>query len=100
VVTPPPVVIPAAPSNLSATALSLRRIQLRWTNNAPTQTAVSVERCVAPCTSFVEVARLAGSATSVVDRGLASRTSYTYRVRVSDGTSWSAYSGSVTARSR
>ena len=85
-----------APTGLSATALSQSRVQLRWTNNAANQTAVSVERCVAPCTSFAEVARLAGSATSVIDKGLAPGTSYSYRVRASNGTSWSPYSTSVT----
>jgi len=93
---PPPVVAPPAPTNFSATALSQRRIQLRWTNNSSAQTAISLERCAAPCTNFVEVARLAGSATSVVDPGLASRTSYSYRVRAYDGTTWSPYSASVT----
>ena len=39
---------------------------------------------------------LAGSATSVIDRGLASRTSYSYRVRAYNSTAWSPYSGSVT----
>jgi len=96
---PPPAALPAAPTNLSATPLSLRRMQLRWTNNAPNQTAISVERCTAPCTNFIEFARLAGGATSVVDRGLASRTSYSYRVRVYDGSNWSPYSATVTARS-
>jgi hypothetical protein len=93
---PPPNVTPPAPTNLSATALSQRRIQLRWTNNSSAQAAVSLERCASPCTSFVEVARLDGSATSVIDRGLASRTSYSYRIRAYDGTAWSPYSASVT----
>ena len=95
---PPPVAAPAAPANLSASPLSLRRIQLRWTNNSSTQTAISVERCTAPCTNFSEIRRVAGNATSVTDSGLASRTSYTYRVRAFNGTGWSPYSASVTAR--
>jgi hypothetical protein len=95
---PPPAAVPAAPTNLSASPLSSRRIQLRWTNNSSTQTAVSVESCTAPCTNFSEIARVAGSATSVIDRGLASRTSYSYRVRASNATGWSPYSASVTAR--
>jgi hypothetical protein len=76
----------------------LRRIQLRWTNNSSTQTGISVERCTAPCTNFIEFARLAGNATSVVDRGLASRTSYSYRVRALNDAGWSAYSATVTAK--
>jgi hypothetical protein len=97
---PPPVPAPPAPTNLSATALTQRRIQLRWTNNSSAQTAISVERCAAPCTNFIEVARLAGSATSVIDRGLASRTSYSYRVRAYNGGASSPYSASVTATTR
>jgi hypothetical protein len=96
--TPPPAAVPAAPADLSASPLSSRRIQLRWTNNSSTQTAVSVERCTAPCTNFSEIARVAGNATSVIDRGLASRTSYSYRVRAYNATGWSPYSASVTAR--
>ena len=95
---PPPVVVPPAPTTLTATAMTQRRIQLQWTNNSASQTAISVERCAAPCTTFIEVARLAGSATSVIDRGLASRTSYSYRVRAYDGTAWSPYSATVTVR--
>ena len=91
-----PAAAPPAPTGLSATALSQSRVQLRWTNNSSNQTAVSLERCVAPCASFAEVARLAGSATSVIDKGLASGTSYSYRVRASNGNSWSPYSTSVT----
>ncbi len=94
-----PTALPPAPTGLSATALSQRRIQLQWANNSSSQTAVSVERCAAPCTNFAEVARLAGSATSVIDRGLASRTRYSYRVRAFSGGSWSAYSASVTVTS-
>jgi hypothetical protein len=97
--TPPPAAVPAAPTNLSASSLSSRRIQLRWTNSSSTQTGISVERCTAPCTNFIEIARVAGNATSVIDRGLASRTSYSYRVRAYNGTGYSPYSASVTARS-
>jgi hypothetical protein len=96
---PPPIAVaPAAPTNLSANATSSRRIQLRWTNNSSTQTAISIERCTAPCTNFAEIARVAGTATSVINSGLASRTSYSYRVRAYNGTVPSPYSASVTAR--
>jgi hypothetical protein len=94
----PPVAAPAAPANLSASPLSSRRIQLRWTNRSSTQAGISIERCTAPCTNFSEVAHVAGNATSVIDRGLASRTSYSYRVRAYNATGWSPYSASVTAR--
>jgi hypothetical protein len=95
---PPPVAAPTAPTNLSASPLSLRRIQLRWANNSSTQTGIAIERCAAPCTNFSEIARVAGNATSFTNSGLASRTSYSYRVRAYNATGFSPYSASVTAR--
>jgi len=95
---PPITAVPVAPANLSANATSSRRIQLRWTNNSSTQAGISVERCTAPCTNFSEIARVAGNATSVIDRGLGSRTSYSYRVRAYNAAGWSPYSASVTVR--
>ena len=92
-------VAPAAPVNLVASALSSSRIALQWTNKASSQTLVAIERCAAPCNSrFAEVARVAGSATSFTDSGLASRKSYSYRVRAYNGAGWSPYSASVTAK--
>jgi hypothetical protein len=89
---------PAAPANLSATALSSSRIGLKWTNKSSSQTQVAIERCAAPCSRFREVARVAGSATTFTDSGLASRTSYSYRVRAYNSAGWSTYSATVTAR--
>ncbi|HEX6268252.1 MAG TPA: fibronectin type III domain-containing protein, partial [Burkholderiales bacterium] len=91
-------VSPAAPSNLGATALSSSRIVLQWTNGSSTQTAIAIERCAGRCRSYSEIARVAGSAASFTDGGLAARTSYTYRVRAFNGTVSSPYSASVTAK--
>jgi hypothetical protein len=96
--TPAPAAVPAAPTSLSATPLSSRKIQLRWTNNSSTQTGISIQRCTAPCTNFREFARVAGNATSVTDSGLASRTSYSYRVRAYNSAGNSPYSNTVTAK--
>jgi hypothetical protein len=96
----PPAAAPAAPTNLSASVLSSSQIRLQWTNNSSTRTAISIERCTTPCKNFSEIARVAGSATSVIDSGLASRTSYSYRVRAYNGTGWSPYSSTVTAKTR
>jgi hypothetical protein len=96
--TPDPVTAPAAPANLSASALSSSRIGLRWTNKSSTQTVVAIERCASPCSRFTEIARVAGTATSFTDSGLAARKSYSYRVRASNAAGWSPYSASVTAR--
>jgi hypothetical protein len=91
---------PAAPVNLSATALSSSRIGLAWTNKSSSQTLVAIERCAAPCSRFTEIARVAGTATTFTSTGLASRRSYTYRVRAQNQAGWSPYSVTVTARTR
>src|SRR4029453_9199926 len=93
-----PAAAPAAPANLNASALSSSRIGLQWTNKSSTQTVVAIERCAAPCSRFSEIARVAGTATSFTDSGLAARKSYSYRVRAQNAAGWSPYSASVTAK--
>jgi PKD repeat protein len=91
---------PAAPKSLAATALSGSSIRLIWTNASTTQTAVQIERCKGQgCTNFVQVAAAAGTATTFTDTGLASRTTYTYRVRVQNAGGLSPYSNLASARS-
>jgi hypothetical protein len=92
------VTAPAAPTNLSATALSSSSIGLKWTNKSSTQTSVAIERCAAPCSRFTEIARVAGTATTFTDTGLAARKTYSYRVRAQNAAGWSPYSASVTAK--
>lgn len=80
---------PTAPSNLVATGTSPSQIGLTWT--AATDdvgvTSYLVERCQgAGCTSFTQIGTAATStSTSYIDTGLTMGTSYSYRVRASDG---------------
>jgi hypothetical protein len=97
---PAPAAAPAAPANLGATAMSSSRIRLQWTNKSSAQTLIAIERCAVPCSRFSEIARIEGSATTFTNSGLASRNSYSYRVRAYKGTASSPYSASVTARTR
>jgi hypothetical protein len=95
---PDPITVPAAPVNLSATALSSSGIGLQWTDKSTTQTLVAIERCASPCSRYSEIARVAGSATSFTDSGLAARKSYSYRVRAQNSAGWSPYSTAATAK--
>jgi hypothetical protein len=70
----------AAPSGLTATAVSGSQINLAWVNNATNQTAVWVERSL-DNVSFIQVASLAGTATTYSDSGLLGSTTFYYRVR-------------------
>ena len=96
IVTPQP---PAAPTSLTATALTRTSIGLRWTNGTTDQTEVRIERCTGSgCTNFAQVAALAGTATTFTDSGLAARTTYRYRVRAHNALGDSPYSSTASAR--
>ena len=85
--------LPAAPKGLTATALSGSSIRLQWANASTGQTAVQIERCKGSgCTNFVQVAAVAGTATTFTDTGLAPRTTYSYRVRARNAAGVSPYS--------
>jgi len=77
---------PAAPSDLSATAVSNVQINLTWTA-ATDDVGVAgyrLERCqAAGCATFTQIATPSG--TSFSDMGLSALTSYSYRVRAVDG---------------
>jgi hypothetical protein len=82
--TTPDTVPPGAPGTLTATATGTQ-IALSWgaaTDNVGV-TGYRVERCQgASCTTFAQIATPAG--TTFTDVGLATATSYSYRVRASD----------------
>ncbi len=91
--------LPGAPTGLLATALSRSSIRLNWTNSSTTQTEVRIERCTGSgCTNFVQVAAVAGTATTYTDVGRASKTIYTYRVRAHNISGDSPYSNVASAR--
>jgi chitodextrinase len=90
---------PSAPANLTATAASSTQINLSW--NASTDnvgvTGYRVERCQGiGCSSFAQIATLAGTAFN--DTSLTPSTTYSYRVRASDSAgNLSVYSNTATA---
>jgi len=94
--TPPPPPPPAAPSNLTATATSSSQISVAWTDNANNETSFTVERSVGG-NPFTAVATLGANSTSFQDTGLAASTTYSYRVRASNGGGNSAYSNTGSA---
>jgi len=99
VVNPP--ALPSAPTSLTATALSRSSIRVNWVNSTTNQIEVRIERCTGPgCTNFVQIAAVAGTATTYTDTGLASRTTYTYRVRAHNAAGDSPYSNTASARTK
>jgi hypothetical protein len=84
----------AAPSGLSASALSGSAVHLDWVDNASEESAYLVERSPDGATGWTEIASLPAGTEAYSNTGLACGTLYFYRVRAyraSDG-AYSAYS--------
>ena len=83
--------LPAAPTALTATAVSGTSINLAWTNNAPNATAILVQGSPDGVT-FAQIASLSGSATSYSNTGLMVNTVYYYRVSAQNAVGTSGFS--------
>ncbi|MBN1642087.1 MAG: protease inhibitor I42 family protein [Anaerolineae bacterium] len=89
---------PAAPINLAAAAVSESQINLAWTDNAGDETGFKIERCTgAGCNDFSQIATVGANVTSYSNTGLAAATSYSYRVRATNGAGDSDYSNTASA---
>jgi hypothetical protein len=76
--------VPAAPTNLTATATSSSQINLAWTDNSTNETGFLVERSP-DGVNFTQIGTAAVNATTYQDAGLTASTTYYYRVRASGG---------------
>ena len=92
-------VVPVAPTNLTATAVSGNEIDLAWTDNATDEDGFRIEYCAGVgCTTFGEVATVGANVTSYQAFFVSSGTSYSFRVRAhttAGGTS--SYSNTASA---
>jgi fibronectin type 3 domain-containing protein len=85
---------PAAPSNLTATAVSSLQINLAWQDHSTNETGFLIERSP-DGTTFAQIATVGTNVTSYSDTGLASGTQYFYRVRATNAIGDSAYSNTA-----
>ncbi len=93
--TPPPQA-PAAPTNLTASALSTTEILLAWDDNANNETGYEIEfRPFAG--NFVLAGTVAPNVESASVFGLASETTYDFRVRAINGSGNSSYTNIASA---
>lgn len=97
VVTPPADAPPAAPSNLTASAVSATEIDLTWTDNSLNEYDFHIERAPGGTTDFVRIASVTTNVTAYRDAGRAPATSYTYRVEAWNDNPPPAYSNTATA---
>ncbi|HED03156.1 MAG TPA: hypothetical protein ENI60_00055, partial [Candidatus Fraserbacteria bacterium] len=76
---------PAAPSDLSAKAISSSAIELKWKDNSDDESGFQLERRLPPG-DFSLIESTAANVTGFTDKGLKPATTYCYRVRaVNDG---------------
>jgi fibronectin type III domain protein/matrixin len=90
---------PAAPSRLTAAAISASAISLAWKDNGSGATQIDVERQAAGG-RFHQIQILAGNARSTTVTGLAAGVAYTFRVRAHDSAGYSGYSNAAGATTR
>lgn len=88
--------LPAAPTNLQATAVSSSQINLTWTNNALDATAIRVESEPAGSASFTDIGA-AATLTSTGITNLQPNTTDSFRVRAQNAAGYSSYSNVATA---
>ena len=86
-----------APSNLSASLVSLTQINLAWADNSNVEEGYKVERKTGTGGSYSQVTALDSNAVSYSDTGLQENTTYLYRVRAYNGSSNSSYSNEADA---
>ena len=87
---------PAAPSLLTASALTTTSIRLTWQDNSTNETGFAIERSSASTfTSPVAVATTAANATIFTNTGLTEGTQYFYRIRAANVSVYSAYTAIV-----
>ncbi len=87
--------IPAAPSNLAATAAGTTQINLTWKDNATNETGFKIERGTG--VSYTQIATVGANITSYSNTGLSASTPYSYRVRAYNKSGNSAYSNIASA---
>jgi len=94
--------VPAAPSDLAAGAVSSQKIGLWWIDRSANESAFEVERSLDGTSGWTRIATLgardgSGGLMNYYDGGLASPTTYYYRVRATNSAGASAYSSTSSA---
>ena len=88
--------LPAAPSSLTATAVSSTQLFLSWNNNSSIETGFTVERST-DGVSFTQVGTAGANSTGYLDSGLSPQTMCYYRVSASNTRGSSASSNVASA---
>ncbi|HKR55784.1 MAG TPA: fibronectin type III domain-containing protein [Gemmatimonadales bacterium] len=95
VTTPAASQIPAAPTNLSSTAVTTTSVSLAWTDGSTNENGFSIERQNGA--TWSQIAWVADNVTTYTNTGLTAGTAYSYRVLAFNGSGNSAVSNAITA---
>lgn len=87
--------LPAAPSDLAATARSASRIDLSWADNSDNEEEFQIQRDSG--SGFQGIASVGADSTAFSDSGLDPVTEYTYRIRATNSSGASEWTGGVSA---
>ena len=90
--------IPAAPSGLTATAVSQTQINLAWTDNSSNEDGFKIERATASTGPWTEIGTVGPGVTTYASTGLTKNKRYYYRVRAYNVLGNSAYSNTANAK--
>jgi fibronectin type 3 domain-containing protein len=77
---PPPIVTPAAPSNLAVASVTSSSATLNWQDNSNNETEFEIERAATAAGPWNLMGTTAANVTSYTDTGLTPSTTYYYRV--------------------
>jgi predicted esterase len=73
--------VPAKPSNLAATAVSFKQINLNWSDNSNNEKSFELYRSTDPLDGFITIGALPANATSFADTLVEPSTTYYYKIR-------------------
>ncbi len=86
------VILPLAPSNLSAMPVSATQVELAWNDNSSNESSFKLERAPIATSLYVVIATLPSGTTNYRDKNLSYSTGYSYRVQATNSIGNSGYS--------
>jgi fibronectin type 3 domain-containing protein len=91
-------VVPAAPSVVTATTISSTQVDLGWSDNSATETGFEIQRCVgAACNDFTTLTTAAADVEAFTDLTVAYGFAYRYQIRAISPQGNSSFAGPVAA---